>query len=341
MCVRFLCRVGVIAVVLFCTWYSLTYNVLPAQRQCDNLPTKLYVHPIHSFASAPLVRRDPRPAFAPRIRLLPHTVCESNATVVFVIHSDLRNTAQRQFQRKQLDDAWLDKLQAKRMFVVGSAARDTHDKFEKEADKYNDILQVDTIEHYHNITYKAQAWIQLLTSCPHPPKFVIKLDDDVMVDRLGVEYLIDRYSTSKRVLGCRVLTHGSVVRNPESKWYLSQEQYNGTDLGTYCQGMAYIFSGDQLRHMRDNISRVQFLWMDDWYVTRALLSGSNTTLLDLGDHYCSTNSEDELDTALQRKKTRKNPQRTIFAHFRPADKFPLKRSIQIWNEFAALNNKCA
>ncbi|KIH61006.1 N-acetyllactosaminide 3-alpha-galactosyltransferase [Ancylostoma duodenale] len=120
------------------------------------------------------------------------------------------------------------------MFVVGSAARDTHDKFEKEADKYNDILQVDTIEHYHNITYKAQAWIQLLTSCPHPPKFVIKLDDDVMVDRLGVEYLIDRY--------------------------LSQEQYNGTDLGTYCQGMAYIFSGDQLRHMRDNISRVQFLW---------------------------------------------------------------------------------
>ncbi|KIH61007.1 hypothetical protein ANCDUO_08728 [Ancylostoma duodenale] len=60
--------------------------------------------------------------------------------------------------------------------------------------------------------------------------------------------------------------------------------------------------------------------MDDWYVTRALLSGSNTTLLDLGDHYCSTNSEDELDTALQRKKTRKNPQRTIFAHFRPADK---------------------
>ncbi|KAK6744851.1 hypothetical protein RB195_011519 [Necator americanus] len=327
MCVRFLCRVGVIAVVLFCTWYSLSYNVLTEQRQCDNLPSKLYVHPIHSSASALPIRRDPRPLFAPRIRLLPHSLCESNASVVFVIHSDLRNTAQRQFQRKQLDDAWLDTLQAKRLFVIGSAARDTTDKYEKEADKFNDLLQ-------------AQAWIQLLTSCPQPPKFVIKLDDDVMVDRIGVEYLIDRYNTSKRILGCRVLTHGTVVRNPQSKWYLSHEEYNATDLGTYCQGMAYMFSGDQLRHMRDNISRVQFLWMDDWYVTRGLLSSSNTTILDLSDHYCSTNSEEELDVVLERKRTRKNMQRTIFAHFRPADKFPLKRSIQTWKEFMVLNNRC-
>ncbi|KHJ78291.1 hypothetical protein OESDEN_22089, partial [Oesophagostomum dentatum] len=43
-------------------------------------------------------------------------------------------------------------------------------------------------------------------------------------------------------------------------WYLSNEEYSDNDLGTYCQGMAYIFSGDQLLHMRDNISRVQYLW---------------------------------------------------------------------------------
>ncbi|KHJ96554.1 hypothetical protein OESDEN_03482 [Oesophagostomum dentatum] len=196
MCVRFLCRVGVIAVVLFCTWYSLTHNVHPEQPQCDNLPSKLYVHPIHSFNTSPAVRRDPRPAFAPRIRLLPHALCESNISVVFVIHSDLRNTAQRQFQRKQLDDEWLDTIHAKRMFVVGSTVGETMDKYEKEAEKYDDLLQVDSIEHYHNITYKAQAWIQMMTACPHPPRFIIKIDDDVMVDRVGVEYLINRYTPS-------------------------------------------------------------------------------------------------------------------------------------------------
>ncbi|VDN30454.1 unnamed protein product, partial [Cylicostephanus goldi] len=137
------------------------------------------------FESTPVIKRDPRPAFAPRIRLLPHSLCESNISVVFVIHSDLKNVAQRQFQRKQLDDAWLDQLHAKRMFVVGSPSiLEVGSKYEEEAKKYDDLLQVDTIEHYHNITYKAQAWIQLLTTCPHPPKFVIKIDDDVMIDRI-------------------------------------------------------------------------------------------------------------------------------------------------------------
>ncbi|VDL72705.1 unnamed protein product [Nippostrongylus brasiliensis] len=204
MFVRYACRFGVIAIVLFCTWYSLARNI---HHTCDNLPEALYVHP----------------------------------------------------------------LNARRVFVIGSSAQNT-DKYEKEAAKYNDLLQVDTIEHYHNITYKAQAWIQVLTSCTQTPQFIIKLDDDVMVDRTGVEYLVKRYGASKRVLGCRVLQHGTV--------------------------------------------------MDDWYVTRGLLSGSNATILDLSEHYCSTNSDEELDAWIVRKQTDRKPQRTIFAHFRPADRSP-------------------
>ncbi|WKY02938.1 hypothetical protein Q1695_016326 [Nippostrongylus brasiliensis] len=336
MFVRFACRFGVIAIVIFCTWYSLARNI---HHTCDNLPEALYVHPVHLPSRLPVVSREPRPAFAPRIRLLPHALCETNISVIFVVHSDVRNNVQRQFQRKQLNDDWLEKLNARRVFVIGSSAQNT-DKYEKEAAKYNDLLQVDTIEHYHNITYKAQAWIQVLTSCTQTPQFIIKLDDDVMVDRTGVEYLVKRYGASKRVLGCRVLQHGTVVRNPSSKWYLSTYEYRGSDLGTYCQGMAYVFSGDHLRHMRENIPRVQFLWMDDWYVTRGLLSGSNATILDLSEHYCSTNSDEELDAWIVRKQTDRKPQRTIFAHFRPADRFTLKRSTQKWKEIAVLNDKC-
>ncbi|KAK5977327.1 Hexosyltransferase [Trichostrongylus colubriformis] len=338
MTARYVFQVVVIAAVLFCLWYSLTRNIEQLQA-CDNLPSSLYVHPIHPSTDSPAVSREPRATFAPRIRLLPHSLCETNASVVFVIHSDVRNTAQRQFQRKQLDDVWLETLNAKRIFVIGSTVEPT-DKYEKEAEKYNDLLQIDTVDHYHNITYKAQAWVQLLSSCLDTPAFVIKLDDDVMVDRIGLQYLVERYSTSRRVLGCRVLRHGTVVRNPLSKWYLSSEEYSGSDLGTYCQGMAYVFTGDQLRHMRENIPRVQFLWMDDWYVTRALLSGSNTTLLDLSDHYCSTNSDDELAVWMTRKQTLRTPQRTIFGHFRPAEKFPLKQSIEQWKEITLLNNRC-
>lgn len=48
-----------------------------------------------------------------------------------------------------------------------------------------------------------------------------------------------RYSTSRRVLGCRVLTHGTVVRNPESKWWVILAKFQlthvdeGWHLGTF------------------------------------------------------------------------------------------------------------
>ncbi|KAK6019207.1 N-acetyllactosaminide 3-alpha-galactosyltransferase [Ostertagia ostertagi] len=289
MCVRYAFRFIVIAAVLFCTWYSLTRNI-PHIRTCANLPSPLYVHPIHSTSDLPAVPHEPRSPITPRIRLLPHSLCETNATVVFVIHSDVRNIVQRQFQRKQLDDAWLETLNARRIFVIGSTAEPT-DKYEKEAEKYNDLVQ----------------------ACPAAHAIIDQMEADT------VEMV--QYIEANPRMSCA------------KAWHIS-------DLGTYCQGMAYVFSGDQLRHMRENIPRVQFLWMDDWYVTRALLSGSNTTLLDLSDHYCSTNSDEELLVWMTRKQSLRIPQRTIFGHFRPAEEFPLKQSIQLWNEITTMNNRC-
>uniref|UniRef100_A0A1I7W6V1 Hexosyltransferase n=1 Tax=Heterorhabditis bacteriophora TaxID=37862 RepID=A0A1I7W6V1_HETBA len=145
----------------------------------------------------------------------------------------------------------------------------------------------------------AQSWIRLVASCKQPPKLVIKIDDDVAIDKLGVEYLIQRY--------------------------LSRNEYSLNDLGTYCQGMAYLFSGDQINTMSENIDKIQFLWMDDWYVTRGLLNGTNTTIFNIGEHYFATNSESELKVALDRRK-KNNTYRSIFGHFRPAESITAPKS---------------
>jgi hypothetical protein len=77
--------------------------------------------------------------------------------------------------------------------------------------------------------------------------------------------------------------------------------------------MAYGFSGDLLKRMAENLRKVQYLWMDDWYVTHALLNGTNTIYVDIGKHYISTNNQIELDR-LQNSTLKYHP---IFAHFRP------------------------
>ncbi|KAH7680260.1 Protein F48F7.3 [Aphelenchoides avenae] len=145
------------------------------------------------------------------------------------------------------------------------------------------------------------------------------MDDDVHVDVDGVLRLIDDFRRHKNVVLCRVFEHGSVVRNAASKWHLSPDEYAHSTLGTYCQGMAYAFSADLLSAMYRKLKRVQYLWMDDWYVTNGLLNGSKALYIDINKHFLSTNTEDELDVMLNND-SQAASKRVLFAHFRPAEK---------------------
>ena len=58
-------------------------------------------------------------------------------------------------------------------------------------------------------------------------------------------------------------------------------------------------------------------FQDDWYLTRALLNGTNAIYVDIGRHYVSTNGGDELSARLANAPTAAEP---IFGHFRPAEK---------------------
>lgn len=93
--------------------------------------------------------------------------------------------------------------------------------------------------------------------------------------------------------------------------------------------MAYIISWNLLPKMQNNISKVQYLWviflkffflyikMDDWYVTNALLNGTQTVYFDISPHFISTNTIFEIENLLKIKRNYS----PIFAHFRPNSKF--------------------
>jgi len=151
----------------------------------------------------------------------------------------------------------------------------------EEAEKHGDILLIESIgEHYHNITYKARAWIQWVAENPTANcalkshchfEFVLKIDDDVMVEPDELEMLFDRLRPHKGLIACRIFPDGQVVRNPLSKWHLSRDEYRATSLGTYCQGMAFIFTGDLILPMYGNLRRVQYLWVC-WFTIRSSLT---------------------------------------------------------------------
>uniref|UniRef100_A0A914D6Y3 Hexosyltransferase n=1 Tax=Acrobeloides nanus TaxID=290746 RepID=A0A914D6Y3_9BILA len=137
---------------------------------------------------------------------------------------------------------------------------------------------------------------------------------------------------------CRILPDGVVVRNNESKWYLSNDEYAPTNLGLYCQGLAYIFSMPLLEMMHKNLQRVQYLWMDDWYVTHALLYNSNAIYVDISPHVFPIESVGQIHAILKYSSFNKKNYRPIFGHFRPKTRFKLEDRVQNWKKIVPLEN---
>ncbi|KAK0405377.1 hypothetical protein QR680_017954 [Steinernema hermaphroditum] len=262
---------------------------------------------------------------------LPRFTCDGEPlNLVVIVHSAVTNTDRRNFMRREYFNKINQKhYNAKPIFVLGrSRVAESNELVRQEAASFGDILQIDVEENYHNITHKARAWIPYLKQNCGNMKYILKMDDDVMMDMQGLQILLDHYQLQKRLVLCRTFADGVVVRNPRSKWYLSREEYPIDNLGLYCQGMAYVFSGDLLRYMDGNLRKVQYLWMDDWYVTHGLLRAANAIFVDIGRHYVSINSEQELDSVAKGpyKKYRK-----LFGHFRPAERYPLAERVKIWS----------
>uniref|UniRef100_A0A1I7TRM9 Hexosyltransferase n=1 Tax=Caenorhabditis tropicalis TaxID=1561998 RepID=A0A1I7TRM9_9PELO len=284
-------------------------------EHCINMPPHHYIHPVF-LASGPPIQSEPRPVYeAHRVSSSAKLNCNLQNKTLIIINSHLNHTAFRDMQREVFRSEWLNENNAVMYFVV--ASNDTID-IENEKNRYGDIIQVDITEDYHNITYKSIFWIKEIAKCEHGPKLFIKLDDDVHIDIVGFQLLIKRYRTMDDFIACRVISSGPVVRNDTSKWYLSKEEYKFSTLGTYCQGMVYFVSGNLMPILNKNIDKNQYLWMDDWYVTRSLVGDYKISYYSLDQHSISPNTINELSQSLimiQRRKWR-----TIFAHFRPPQK---------------------
>ncbi|CAI5454437.1 unnamed protein product [Caenorhabditis angaria] len=336
----------VVVIVVFCLVF--TISTLPEfsikfgatgafeAAACLNLPPNQHVHPVF-LAQGPKLEKYPQPIYLPNKTNQSISInCKYlRQKTVIVIHSDINDTNWRDYQRSLVSKDWLNYNNAILYFVVGSRTNIT---ISSENQKYGDILQSDIDETYHNISYKAIFWIKEFSKCEETPNLIIKLDDDVHVDLIGLTFLIQRYSKQDDFIACRVFPHGTVVRNPLSKWYLSKKEYKYNDLGTYCQGMAYLFSGNLLKTFSSNIAKRQILWMDDWYVTRSLVGDQKISYYSLDQHMLSTNSENELKQRLLNLKHKKF--RTIFAHFRPSQSYPMDKRKQIWSEIISNNNQC-
>ncbi|XP_032435093.1 beta-1,3-galactosyltransferase 2-like [Xiphophorus hellerii] len=136
---------------------------------------------------------------------------------------------------------------------------------EKESQQHGDIIQMDFLDSYQNLTIKTVMMMKWLADhCPNA-SYAMKVDSDIFVN---VFYLIQRLRSSPRVgfITGSVIRDGIPRRDPSSKWYLSKELYLEDSFPPYVSGAGYVFSTDLAARISWASRFVRVIPLEDVYV---------------------------------------------------------------------------
>jgi beta-1,3-galactosyltransferase 1 len=200
--------------------------------------------------------------------------CSSNHTVIILVKTGLKNQELRDSIRHTWGREAVYRYNTPVLFVMGQTA-DLHLKKRLTIESYfhNDIIQGSFIDTYYNLTVKTLFALNYANEfCSNIP-WILYVDDDAIVNipklHRFISYLTNKPG-SRDHIHCRSNVNAPVNRNPESKWYWSQDDFKDEYYPSYCTGIGYLLPIDVSRRLYDsamNPDTKPKLWIDDIFVT--------------------------------------------------------------------------
>ncbi|CAJ0916367.1 unnamed protein product, partial [Mesorhabditis belari] len=206
-----------------------------------------------------------------RFSITPKEPCPSGIDTLFIVHTSIANHKRRAAIRETYaNDYWEKKYEYRTIFVVGRSKDEEKERWIKgEARQYRDILQIDYIDAYRNMTIKFLNWMRFVRDdCPRV-KMIVKMDDDILPN---IHWIFDDFHNGTMISEENTFTcleyHSPVVREKGSPWYVSKEAHPSDDWEAFCCGPAFIMSADLISRLVKNIENKQFYTsVDDAFVT--------------------------------------------------------------------------
>ncbi|XP_033734570.1 beta-1,3-galactosyltransferase 5-like [Pecten maximus] len=195
---------------------------------------------------------------------------KANFTLVYLVFTKYSNVAQRSALRK----TWLSDVKTARnqtyIFVTGNGPKS--DDFNMntlidENDKHKDILLVDFLDSYANLTYKTiMAFKWVTRRCPQT-QFVMKVDDDVWVHKPPLMQTLRRKNFE---FGGYCMFNSFPFRNKDSKYYASFESFPERLYPPFCSGTAYLTKIAIIQKILTMSPNVPFFHLEDVYMALCL-----------------------------------------------------------------------
>ena len=247
----------------------------------------------------------------PQVSYVSNTECFGDKLLfIILVISHPGNTVLRDAHRAYVPWEALATLGARRVFVLGDASAGGQREYPAvgrdsvlgEARQHQDLVVVDLQEHYRSLTYKhvlALRWAALY--CPSPP-FILKMDDDIMVDVWAMASLLragltlDNQGRVGVGVGGRVLsrreawTAGLVQRGlrPQragGKWRVTPAEYTGQVYPDFLSGWAYLATRPAAAVLVHALNTLPPFWIDDVHVTGTAAVLAGVPRYSLNQHY--------------------------------------------------------
>ncbi|PFX19545.1 UDP-GlcNAc:betaGal beta-1,3-N-acetylglucosaminyltransferase 6 [Stylophora pistillata] len=201
-----------------------------------------------------------------RTKLRTTAACPPKSILLLIlVSSNVGNFDRRQLIRKTWGADHSIETKWKTVFLMGKNSNEREmENATDEARIFGDIVQGDYQEHFWNMSYKvAMGFEWAVKYCNF--YYVLKADDDVFVNTLGLVDFLAKHTTplSKFYTG-NIMVGSPVLRN--GRYGVSPEEYNETVYKPYCSGGGYVLSRDVVEKLLRYFDVLEPLKIDDAYI---------------------------------------------------------------------------
>ena len=198
--------------------------------------------------------------------LITKTACERRYFLLILFSTAPENLERRNLIRQTWgSDSNQSAPLWKTYFLIAQTSNQTHsDLVKTENRNYSDIIRGNYFENYWNQSFKIQmAFEWAARYCEF--SFLLKADDDVMVNTKKLVGFLQRGSTPKQGLFMGRLHHNPMVKRL-GKWKVSYEEYSHTHYPDFCSGAGFVMSRDVVECLVPLFDVIKPYRMNDVYV---------------------------------------------------------------------------
>lgn len=140
-------------------------------------------------------------------------------------------------------------------------------ELKEESDQFNDLVITNHVDTYKNLTLKTLAAFDYMAAfCPQA-EYLLKTDDDMFIQVKRLMAMVRGLGVGQKLIVGNVASSWSPVRNPESKYYISESQYPEAMYPAFVTGPSYLVSKNAVIELFKAAMEHPYIHLEDVFLT--------------------------------------------------------------------------